>query len=187
MFSRWLWQTYDVLTQREACLNIVSCSFHHQDCHGCLHDVDDVDDGVDVDGNGVNSPTFLLHVSEVKNKSGWMALNCTFAIYQTNGTSVVCGLTCDPAASFVTRLVQLRVLHLVLQKYYKSIAKSITKSITRVLQRVLHLVLQEYCKEYCKEYYKGYCTLSCNCTEYYILCSLWLQELNLCSPRLRFL
>ena len=74
MFSRWLWQTYDVLTQREACLNIVSCSFHHQDCHGCLHDVDDVvdgvdvddvdgvDDGVDVDGNGDNSPTLLLHV-----------------------------------------------------------------------------------------------------------------------------
>ena len=61
--------------------------------------------------------------SEVKNKSGWMALNCTFAIYQTNGTSVVCGLTCDPAASFVTRLVQLRLLQ-------------------RVLQRVLHLVLQ---------------------------------------------
>ena len=87
-----------------------------------------------------------------------MASNCSFAIYQTNGTSVVCGLTCDPAASFVTRLVQLRVLHLVLQEYYKSIAKSITKSITRVLQRVLHLVLQEY--------YKEYCTLPCNYTEY---------------------
>ena len=42
----------------------------------------------------------------------------------------------------MTRLVQLRVLHLVLQEYYKSIVKSITKSITRVLQRVLHLVLQ---------------------------------------------
>ena len=60
---------YLKVTQREAGLNIVSSSFHHQDCHGCLHDVDDdddgvddVDDGVDVDGNGDNSPTLLLHV-----------------------------------------------------------------------------------------------------------------------------
>ena len=71
-----------------------------------------------------------------------MASNCTFAICQTNGTSVVCGLTCDPAASFVTRLVQLRLLQRVMQEYYKSISPCLTRILQRVLQRVLHLVFQ---------------------------------------------
>ena len=148
MFSRWLWQTYGVLTQREACLNIVSCSFHHQDCHGaCMMLMMVLMLMVMVIiPQPFSYMSWSSSFSEVKNKSGWMASNCSFAIYQTNGTSVVCGLTCDPAASFVTRLVQLRVLHLVLQEYYKSIAKSIASCLARVLQRVLqrvlHLVLQ---------------------------------------------
>ena len=129
MFSRWLWQTYDVLTQREACLNIVSCSFHHQDCHGCLHDVDD---GVDVDGNGDNSPTLLLHVMIL------FILRSKKQI-RLNGVKLQ---FCDLSNKWdISRLrLNVRSSRFFCDKI--SAIESIAPCLTRVLQRVLHLVLQ---------------------------------------------
>ena len=123
----------------------------------------DVDDGVDVDGNGDNSPTLLLHVMilfilrskkqirlngvklqfcDLSNK--WdisrLRLNVRSSRFFCDKISAI-----ESIASCLTRVLQ-EYCKEYYKEYYKSIAKSIASCLARVLQRVLqrvlHLVLQ---------------------------------------------